>query len=115
MIEVTESAARKIKDYLEQEKIDSPVRVSATQSCCGGPSLGLALDCSKKTDLVLDLDGMVVIINEVLLKKCGGTVKVDFTEPAGPDRNGGFSVTSASPLPGSGGCGSSCGSGGCGS
>ncbi|HFQ81282.1 MAG TPA: adhesin [Desulfobacterales bacterium] len=113
MIEVTELATMKIRDYLEQEKIDSPVRVTATQSCCG-PSLGLALDRRKGTDLVLDLDGMVVIINEVLMKKCGGAVKVDFTEPSGPGRNGGFSVTSASPLPGAEGCGSSCGSGGCG-
>jgi Fe-S cluster assembly iron-binding protein IscA len=115
MLEVTEMAGQKLKAYLEENKIESAVRV-AVMNGCGGPSLGLALDEAKATDSTTDRDGVRVLIDNELLKQCGG-VRVDFAEGSGCGCSGGcgFSVTATIPLPSTGGgCGGSCSSGGCG-
>lgn len=113
MLEVTETAGQKLKEYLEQNKIESAVRV-ALMSGCGGPSLGLALDESKQTDAAVDREGVRVLIDNDLLAQCGG-VRVDFVEGSGCGCSSGFSVTSSIPLKGAaGGCGGSCSSGSCG-
>ncbi len=114
MLEVTEMAGQKLKAYLEENKIESAVRV-ALMSGCGGPSLGLALDEAKETDATADQGGVQVIIDNDLLGQCGA-VRVDFTKGSGCGCSSGFSVTSSTPLSGTnGGCGGSCSSGGCGS
>lgn len=115
MLEVTEMAGQKLKAYLEENKIDSAVRV-AVMNGCGGPSLGLALDEAKATDATADQGGVQVIIDNDLLGQCGA-VRVDFTEGSGCGckGGGGFAVTPTNPLPGGGGCGGACSSGSCGS
>lgn len=113
MLEVTEMAGQKLKEYLEQNKIDSAVRV-ALMNGCGGPSLGLALDGIKATDSSAEQEGVRVIIDNELLGQCGA-VRVDFSEGSGCGCSGGFAVTSSIPLPKTGGgCGGSCASGSCG-
>lgn len=113
MLELTEKAGQKLKEYLEQNKIDSAVRV-ALMSGCGGPSLGLALDVAKATDTAAEWNGVRVIIDNELLGQCS-TVRVDFSEGTGCGCSGGFSVTAGTPLPSTGGgCGGSCSSGQCG-
>lgn len=113
MLEVTEMAGKKLKEYLEQNKIESSVRV-ALMNGCGGPSLGLALDEIKATDSMVDRDGVRVIIDADLLTQCSA-VLVDYSEGSGCGCSGGFAVTATTPLPrGGGGCGGSCSSGGCG-
>ena len=113
MIEVTELAGQKLKAYLDENKIDSAVRV-AVMNGCGGPSLGLALDEAKATDATTEREGVTVLIDNELLSQCGG-VRVDFSEGSGCGCQSGFAVTSTVPLPNTGGgCGGSCSSGGCG-
>lgn len=112
MLEVTEMAGQKLKAYLEENKIDSAVRV-AVMNGCGGPSLGLALDEAKATDATADQGGVRVIIDNDLLGQCGA-VRVDFTAGSGCGCKSGFSVTARVPLPNTGGCGGSCSSGSCG-
>lgn len=113
MLEVTEMAGQKLKTYLEENKIDSAVRV-AVMNGCGGPSLGLALDEAKATDATADQGGVQVIIDKDLLGQCSA-VRVDFTEGSGCGCQSGFSVTASVPLPNTGGgCGGSCSSGSCG-
>ncbi len=114
MLQVTETATEKIKEYLSDNNQSGPVRVTV-MSGCGGPSLGLALDDAKESDAVVELDGLKVIMDRTLLEECGQT-KVDFQPPSGCGcGGGGFTVVSATPLPGSGGgCGGSCSSGSCG-
>ncbi|MBA3013852.1 MAG: IscA/HesB family protein [Proteobacteria bacterium] len=114
MLDVTEMAGQKLKQYLEENKIESAVRV-ALMNGCGGPSLGLALDEAKATDAIADQDGVRVIIDNELLCQCGA-VRVDFAEGSGCGCKSGFSVTASVPLPSTGGgCGGSCSSGSCGS
>ncbi len=116
MFEVTQSALTNVKDYLRQQKIDSPIRVTMISGGCSGPSLGLALDEAKDNDKTFDHDGVSFVVEESLLASCGA-VKVDFIEKSdggcGCGGSGGFSVTSEKPLA-SGGCSCSCPSGSCG-
>lgn len=113
MLEVTEMAGQKLKEYLTQNNIDSAVRV-ALMNGCGGPSLGLALDEAKETDASAEREGVRVLIDTGLLTQCG-EVRVDYTEGSGCGCKSGFSVTASIPLPNSGGgCGGSCSSGSCG-
>ncbi|MDD5760010.1 MAG: IscA/HesB family protein [Desulfobulbaceae bacterium] len=112
MLEVTEMAGQKLKAYLEENKIESAVRV-AVMNGCGGPSLGLALDEAKAMDTMTDQGGVQVIIANELLEQCG-EVRIDFTEGSGCGCKSGFSVTSSIPLASSdGNCGGACASGNC--
>jgi len=111
MIEITELAAEKLSMYLAENKLDSPVRISAINGC-GGPSLGLALDKPKESDYVHEAESFALLIAQDLSQACG-KVKVDYLEK--DSGSSGFSLTTERPLPGAGGgCSGSCSSAGCG-
>lgn len=116
MLEVTESALVNVRDYLRQQKIDSPIRITMMAGGCSGPSLGLALDDATANDRTFDHDGTSFVVEEALLAGCG-VITVDFIEKSdggcGCGGSGGFRVTSEKPLA-SGGCSCSCSSGSCG-
>ncbi len=102
-LEVTDLAASNLKDYFEQNKLDSPVRV-ALMNGCGGAALGLALDEPGEHDKVFENNALKFVIAEDLLEQCGA-VKIDFIEAG---YRSGFSVSSENPVGGGGG-----GCGGC--
>jgi len=117
MFEVTESALTSIKDYISQEKIDSPIRITKVSGGCAGPSLGLAIDDNiKENDKTFDYDGVSFVVEDSLFTACGAT-KVDYIEKSddacGCGSNGSFAITSERPLSGSS-CGCSCNPGSCG-
>ncbi len=104
-------AVEKLKEYLEQNNIESALRIALMQGGWAGPSLGLALDEPKDNDKVYDNDDIKFLVEEGLMKTCG-TINVEYVD-AGP--RSGFGITSANPIGGGGGCSSgSCGSGSCG-
>ena len=108
---VTGLAVEKLKEYLEQNNIESALRIALMQGGWAGPSLGLALDEPKDNDKVYDNDDIKFLVEEGLMKTCG-TINVEYVD-AGP--RSGFGITSANPIGGGGGCSSgSCGSGSCG-
>ena len=112
MLEVTESALTNLKDYLDQEKIDSAIRVNLMSGGCAGPSLDLALDEAKDDDHTFDHGEVSFLVDKGLAETCGA-IKVDFIEKKdGGCGDGGFLVTSEKPLSSSG-CGCSCSSGSC--
>jgi len=114
MLEMTELANTKLKEYLDQNDINSAIRVAAINSC-SGQSLVLSLDDKKPGDTSLIQDDLELIIDSQLLEMLGA-VTVDFIEPQGSgcgcgSSGAGFSVRSANPLPKSQGtCGGSCSS-----
>jgi iron-sulfur cluster assembly accessory protein len=115
MLEVTESAASNVKEYLKQQNIDSAIRVTMMSGGCSGPSLGLALDEAKENDLTFEEGGVNFLVEKALSETCGA-IKVDYLESSSGCgcSGGGFSITSENPLPGAGeGCGGSCSSGSC--
>ena len=108
MFEVTELATENLKSYLEQNKIDSALRVAIMQGGWSGPSLGLALDEPKENDEKYEQDGLTFLVDNNLLDTCG-TIKVDFIDAG---MRSGFSISSEKPLSSGGGCSSGeCGSG----
>jgi iron-sulfur cluster assembly protein len=106
---VTDLAVSKLKEYMEQNNIDSALRVSLMQGGCSGPSLGLALDEPKDNDRIFENNSLKFLIEKGLLETCGA-IKVEYID-AGP--RSGFGITSAKSI-GGGGCGGSCSSGKCG-
>lgn len=109
MLEVTELAVNNLKAYLEQNKVNSAVRVALMQGGCSGASLGLALDEKKESDTSFDENGLQFLVDNDLLQQCGG-IKVDFIEAG---YRSGFSIASEHPISkGEGSC-SSC-NGSCG-
>jgi len=111
MFEVTELATQNLKSYMEQNKIDSALRVSLMSGGWSGPSLGLALDEPKETDAKYEQDGLTFLVDNNLLDTCG-SIKIDFMDAG---MRSGFSISSTKPI-GGGGCSSSagCSSSGCG-
>ena len=108
MFEVTESATQNLKSYMEQNSIESALRVALMSGGWSGPSLGLALDEPKETDAKYEQDGLTFLVDNNLLDTCG-SIKIDFVDAG---MRSGFSISSDKPL-GGGGCnsGASCGSG----
>jgi iron-sulfur cluster assembly accessory protein len=116
MLSVTETAITNVKEYLNQEKIESSIRIFLMSGGCSGPSLGLALDEAKETDLTFEQDGVNFLVAKELAETCGA-IKVDYLESGSGCgcSGGGFNITSEKPLAGAGdGCGCSCTSGSCG-
>ncbi|PLX50690.1 MAG: adhesin [Desulfobulbaceae bacterium] len=115
MLEVSQAALTNVKEYLRQQKIDSPIRVTMISGGCAGSSLSLALDEATDQDHVFSHGGIGFVVDKSLLASCG-RIKVDFIEKkeggCGCGGSGGFSVTSEKPLS-SGACGCSCDSGSC--
>jgi len=116
MLAMTQLANEKLKQYLDQNNLNSAVRVAAMNSC-SGQSLVLSLDEKKAEDTSIVKGEVELIIDQGLLAMLG-SVTVDFVEPknsgCGCGGQGGFSVHATNPLPQSqGSCGGSCSSGCC--
>lgn len=113
MFDVTTEASAKLLEYMQDNNIDSALRVFISSGGCSGPALALALDEQKPTDSSFVLQGLRFLVEEALLTQCGA-IKIDFVEAGS---RSGFSISSTNPLPGGGGGGcssGSCGSKGCG-
>ena len=118
MIEVTETALKNVKEYLRDQKIESAVRIAMMSGDCSGPSLGLAIDEAKESDLAFEQDGVNFLVEKGLVETCG-TITVDFIEASTSGcgcSGGGFNIKSEKSLSGDekSGCGCSCTSGSCG-
>ena len=99
MLEVTPAASEQIKEYFK-DKQAMPIRVFLNSGGWGGPSLAMALDESKDTDKVFNVDGFDYVVDKEFLKEAQ-PIKVDFLDI-------GFKVTSSLVLDSScGGCSSS--------
>lgn len=111
MIEVSDLAQEKLNEYMTQNNITSPLRVTLMSGGCAGVSLGLSLDEKKVDDESVDMGSLIFLIDKSLQQECGA-ISIDFKELGSST---GFTITSAKPLPGGGGCPSgSCGTGECG-
>ena len=109
MLEVTELATQNLKSYMEENNIDSALRVAIMGGGWAGPSLGLALDEPKDNDAKYEQDGLTFVVDNGLLTTCG-SIKIDFVDAG---MRSGFSISSTNPIGGGGcssaSCGSSCG------
>ena len=99
MFEVSAAAQKQVADYFRGKDI-VPIRVFLNQGGWAGPSLALALDESKKTDVSYEIDGFTYVVEKTLIEEAK-PIKIDFTGM-------GFKITSSLRLGGEGcsGCGS---------
>ncbi len=105
MLEVSESALKELDEYfVDKEK--APIRIYLAPGGCSGPRLALALDEPGDGDEVFAQVNHTFCMNKDLLEKTGA-VKIDLSYM-------GFSVESANPIGGGGGCAGCASSGGCG-
>lgn len=117
MLEITGEAVTFLKNYMDEQNLDSPLRVFK-QNGCGGVRLALALDQEQPGDNTFSDSPITFLVDPDLMAECGG-IKIDYQEPDGKGCgcSGGLSLTSTKELAapeGSGGGGCACGSGGCG-
>ncbi len=107
MIEITDSAATKIKDLLaEQGKTDHALRIFVRGMSCSGPAYGMALDNEPRPDdTVSELNGVKVLIDPQSAPYLEG-VKVDYVDSL---MGKGFTVVNPNAqAAGGGGCGGGC-------
>jgi Fe-S cluster assembly iron-binding protein IscA len=99
MIDISTLATKELIAYLEENKINSPIRIGIAHGC-GGPSLGLSLDERKGDDYVLENESFTLLIDQILSKSCG-KVLIDYLEKSsgcGCSSDKGFAITSEKPL-----------------
>lgn len=108
MFTVTEKAGNMIKDFLKMQQGPGVVRILLQPGCCGGATLGMALDEPGENDVTFIDQGITFAIDKALFEEVK-PIGIDFVEsPSGS----GFALTSN--LPAGGECSSGgCSSGGC--
>ena len=109
MIDVTPAAMRKIKDFIETNRIESGIRVTLMEGGCSGAALGIVLDEATDDDVAINLEGITFLVHRELLQE-SGNIKIDFVETCGADcacSSGGFKISSERPVTPAGAC--SCG------
>ena len=81
MIEITDSAATKIKDLLqEQGKSDHALRIFVRGMSCSGPAYGMALDNEPRDDdNSLEFDGLKVLVDPLSAQYVEGA-QVDWVD-----------------------------------
>ena len=77
MLEITKSATDKIAEYLKDREV-KPIRIFLNAGGWGGPSLAMALDEPRDTDIVFDIDGFKYIVDKEFMKEAE-SIKVDFS------------------------------------
>ncbi len=102
MFTASENAVKELNEFFS-DKEKSPIRVYLAPGGCGGPRLALALDAPGDDDEVFEEAGYTFCMNKDLFAQTGD-ISVDVSYM-------GFSVESANPIGGGGGC-SGCPSGG---
>ena len=69
MLEVSEEASEKIKQFLEGREGTQPVRILMTEGGWKGPYLVMALDDRKQNDALLTEGGVTFLIEKTLLDR----------------------------------------------
>ena len=92
MLEVTVSALEILKDYMRQQQLSSPVRISIMSGTCSGPTLRISIDKERENDYIADRGQIRFVVDRDLLATCGA-IKVDFIEANSSCCCGGFCVS----------------------
>jgi iron-sulfur cluster assembly protein len=108
MIDITDSAATKVRELLEESgKADHALRLFVKGMSCSGPAYGMALDNEpREDDTVAEMSGVKVLIDPVSAPYLDG-VQVDYVDSL---MGKGFTVVNpnAEQAGGGGGCGGGC-------
>jgi iron-sulfur cluster assembly accessory protein len=81
MVEVSEEAIKKIKQFLEEQEGLQSIRILMTEGGWRGPYLVMELDEPKENDHVFTEGGVTFLVEKTLLDKAK-TVKIDYVHSA---------------------------------
>src|SRR5436309_889054 len=110
MIDITPSAAIKVRELLEESgKTDHALRIFVRGMSCSGPAYGMALDNEpREDDAITDFNGLKVVVDPLSAQYVEGA-QVDWVDGL---MGRGFTVVNPT-YQAQGGGGGGCGSGGC--
>jgi iron-sulfur cluster assembly accessory protein len=110
MIDITETAASKVKELLEESgKTDHALRIFVRGMSCSGPAYGMALDNEPRDDdSAYEFNGVRVLIDPQSAQYVDGA-QVDYVDGL---MGRGFTVVNPSYQSQGGGCGGGCSCGG---
>lgn len=78
MVTLTEPAANKLRDMIDEHEEDA-LRLFTKEGGCTGYSYGMALDSEKSGDHVFSLNGIKVVVDEESLELIDGS-EVDYID-----------------------------------
>ena len=70
MLELTDLAVKKLKEFQEVEGPEQSVRVAIVSGSAKSPNLGIVSDDATEADEVFDFDGLPLIIDKALMEYC---------------------------------------------
>jgi iron-sulfur cluster assembly protein len=110
LIDITPSAAVKVKELLEESgKTDHALRIFVRGMSCSGPAYGMALDNEPRDDdAVVEFSGVRVLVDPQSAQYVEGA-QVDYVDGL---MGRGFTVTNPTFKSEGGGCGGGCSCGG---
>jgi iron-sulfur cluster assembly protein len=111
MIDITPTAATKVKELLEESgKADHALRIFVRGMSCSGPAYGMALDNEpREDDNVAEFSGVRILVDPQSARYVEGA-QVDYVDGL---MGRGFTVSTPNyKAEGSGGCGGNCSCGG---
>jgi iron-sulfur cluster assembly protein len=110
MIDITPSAAIKVRELLEESgKTDHALRIFVRGMSCSGPAYGMALDNEPRDDdSIAEFEGVRILVDPQSAQYVEGA-QVDYVDGL---MGRGFTVTNPNLASQGGGCGSGCSCGG---
>src|SRR5947208_12084141 len=110
MIDITPSAATKVKELLEESgKADHALRIFVRGMSCSGPAYGMALDNEpREDDSVAEFNGVRILVDAMSAQYVEGA-QVDYVDGL---MGRGFTVSNPNYVSEGGGCGGGCSCGG---
>jgi Fe-S cluster assembly iron-binding protein IscA len=94
LVTLEPAASEALRSALAEKGVEGPIRVEVQSSGCCDPSLVLAADTVRGSDLVEEVDGVTFVVSPET-HELVGEVKIACAEDAG---RRGFVVTSSKPL-----------------
>lgn len=93
MLEITELAIERLKEFQANDGKDLPVRIAIMSGASKSPNLGVVTDAVSDKDISYDFDKLTVIVDKGLLEYCV-SIHVDFVkvESESCSVDGGFRI-----------------------
>jgi Fe-S cluster assembly iron-binding protein IscA len=109
MLAISPAALKELKCYLEDQIINSAVRITLMKGSCSGQNLRFTIDEARENDCIIIQDGIRFLLDKRLAADCG-RITIDFDKrfdccPCS-GRDGGFRFSSPNncQFAGSAGC-----------
>ncbi|WP_417909521.1 IscA/HesB family protein [Candidatus Electronema sp. PJ] len=116
MLAISSAALEQLKGYLDDQLINSAIRITLMKGSCAGRNLRFTVDEARGNDYIIKQDGIQFLLDKRLAADCG-LITIDFDERFDHcpccGRDGGFRFSSENTACCEDGCCASCCPNGC--